>query len=118
LNKVFTSSDDIVNQAGTSVGQGAGFQYQKVNNIDTRQMKIDYNRDTAATFLSNPFSGLTKLFGHNKYMKTVHEAAQRQIATNNHNYADAQSDYLTSEYNRNHYNTNNNILRAATGLDS
>lgn len=117
LNKVLTTAEDIQNQAGTTVGQGAGFQYNRANNVDVNKMMSDYKKDTAASLLSNPIESLTKWIGTKRYRRTVNQALQNQISQNKFNYSDAQSEYLSNDYMKNHYNPTDDLLYAVNGND-
>ena len=114
----YQGSDDIIQGAGTSTGYVNGMAYQKGNDIDTQQLRRDYNKDTAMSFLTNPAKGLTMLFSHNKQMKAIRKAAKEQQARNTAAMAGASTSYLQQEYSKEHGDPMSQVLYAKNGKDA
>lgn len=114
----YQNSDDIITDAGTSTGYVNGIAYQRGNDIDTQQLRRDYNKDTAMSFLTNPFKGLTMLFGHKRQMRAIRDAAREQSAINTAAMAGASTDYLQQEYAKEHGNPLSQMLYAKNGKDA
>ena len=111
------STDQILEENGKSYSTGAGFTYEKQNLIDVHDYMNNYNKQTGLSFLTNPFRGLTMLFGRNKAKKRAEQARNTIIRQNLYNFADAQSDYVDSEYDKLHQRTEDGILFAKHGKD-
>ena len=92
--------------------------YQKGNDIDTQQLRRDYNKDTAMSFLTNPAKGLTMLFSHNKQMKAIRKAAKEQQARNTAAMAGTSTNYLQQEYSKEHGDPTSQVLYAKNGKDA
>lgn len=114
----YQGSNDIITGAGTSTGYVNGMAYQRGNDIDTQQLRRDYNRDTAMSFLTNPFKGITQLLGHGKQMRAIRRAAQEQAARNTAAMAGASTSYLQQEYAKEYGNPQEGILYSKNGKDA
>ena len=84
LNRIKTS-DQLINEAGTSEDTIAGITYQKQNEVDAGHIMSEYNKQSAADWLTNPARALTGIFGRNRAKREA-ELAQRMSM----NTADAQ----------------------------
>lgn len=84
LNRIKTS-DQLIDEAGTSEDTIAGITYQKQNQVDADHIMSEYNKQSAADWLTNPARALTGLFGKNRAREEA-ELAQRMSM----NTADAQ----------------------------
>lgn len=89
--------DDILSDAGRTTAQTNGFSYEKQNLADQHQQMKDYDRELGMSFLTNPFKGLTMLFGRNKQKKQIAEANRIAGVRNQYNSTSAYSDYLAQQ---------------------
>lgn len=139
------SSSDLMQEAGTSIGNGSGFQYQRQNSINVGEQMSELSRQNTANALDNAgkgaalgasvgslfpglgtviggvagglIGGITSLFGGSSRKAKLRariRAAQTQVENNNsYNLASAHTDYLQSQYNLDHENTQDDQLFAA-----
>lgn len=107
------SSDSFLQDAGTSSGSVAGFGYQKQNSVNTDQLKKDYDKQTALSFLTNPFEGLTRIFGRHQYEKRMRKANEKAERLNTFNRSGALSDYLAQQYATKYGDSDSQMLWAA-----
>ena len=131
------SAGDILQESGTSVGQGSGFSYQKQNSIDAGAQMDELSKQNTANTLNTAASGASLgsafgpigagiggvvggavgfiggLFRKNKMAERIRQAQIQAVRNNNFNLASAQTDYLTNQYNVEHDNTQDDMLYAA-----
>lgn len=69
------SVDEHLADAGTSTSNINGISYTKQNDVDASKIMSDYDRATATDFLTNPFRGITSLFGRSKAKQKAENAA-------------------------------------------
>lgn len=135
------SASNLMSEAGTSVGQGAGFTYQKQNAVDaSAQMDALSKENTANTLktaatgaqLGSTFGpigaaaggiigGIAGLFGgasrKRRMIENMKTASINTKNLNNYNLASAQSDYMQSQFNMEYGNTQDDqIYAAADGM--
>lgn len=128
------SSSDILAESGTSVGQGAGFTYQKQNSVDVGAQMDELGKQNTANTLQTAAAGASMgsafgpigagiggvvggavgfiggLFRNSKMADRIKKAQIQAINNNNYALASAQSNYLTNDYNAKHDNTQNDLL--------
>lgn len=112
------SAEQLRQDAGTSYSTVNGISYQKENEIDKGKVMRNYNREMGTSFLTNPFKGLTMLFGRRKQQKKLDQARLEQNNVNNFNRSSAVSSYLQSEYANQYGNPQDQILYAKSGKDA
>lgn len=84
LNRIKTA-DQLIDEAGTSEDTIAGITYQKQNQVDADHIMSEYNKQSAADWLTNPARALTGLFGKNRAREEAERAQRMSMNT-----ADAQ----------------------------
>lgn len=128
------SSGDIVQESGTSIGQGSGFTYQKQNAVDTGAQMSELSRQNTTNTLQTAAAGASLgsafgpigagiggvvggavgviggLFRKSKMADRIREAQLQTIRNNNFSLASAQTDYLTNQYNLEHDNTQDGLI--------
>lgn len=131
------SAGDILQESGTSVGQGSGFSYQKQNSVDVGAQMDELSKQNTANTLNTAASGASLgsafgpigagiggvvggavgfiggLFRKNKMAERIRQAQIQAVRNNDFNLASAQTDYLTNQYNVEHDNTQDDMLYAA-----
>lgn len=131
------SAGDILQESGTSVGQGSGFSYQKQNAVDAGAQMDELSKQNTANTLNTAASGASLgsafgpigagiggvvggavgfiggLFRKNKMAERIRQAQIQAVRNNDFNLASAQTDYLTNQYNVEHDNTQDDMLYAA-----
>lgn len=111
-------SDQLISNAGTTNGNVGGIGYTQYNNINQNQIMGDYDKNTALSFLTNPFEGITRLFGRNKQKEQARNAAILAQNLNTANRTGAQTQALQQDYNLRYGNPSNQVLYpAAKGKD-
>ena len=91
-------SDALLQDAGTKEGTVNGIAYQEIGDINKNQIMKDYDREMGMSFLTNPFKGLTMLFGRKKQKNSIRAAQAQKAAINTANMAGASTSYLQQEY--------------------
>lgn len=128
------STGDILQESGTSVGQGSGFSFQKQNSVDAGAQMDELSKQNTANTLQTAAAGaqLGSSFGpigagigavvggvtgfigglsrKSKMAERIRNAQIQAQRNNNFNLASAQTDYLTNQYNLDHDNTQNGLL--------
>lgn len=117
INSIQRASD-LRADAGTSYGTINGISYQKENEINQSQAIRDYDKNMGMSFLTNPFKGLTMLFGRGKQRRNIQQARMQQDAINRTNRAGASTDYLEQQYSEKYGSPQDYILYAKNGKDS
>lgn len=110
-------SDQLISNAGTTNGNVGGIGYTQYNNINQNQIMGDCDKNTALSFLTNPFEGITRLFGRNKQKEQARNAAILTQNLNTANRTGAQTQALQQDYNLRYGNPSNQVLYAAKGKD-
>lgn len=110
-------SDALLQDAGTREGTVNGITYQEIGDINKNQIMKDYNREMGMSFLTNPFKGLTMLFGRKKQKSSVRAAQAQRAAINTANMAGASTSYLQQEYAKQYGDDDDQILYAKNGKD-
>lgn len=128
------STGDILQESGTSVGQGSGFSFQKQNSVDAGAQMDELSKQNTANTLQTAAAGaqlgsafgpigagiggvvggavgfIGGLFRKNKMAERIRNAQIQAQRNNDFNLASAQTDYLTNQYNLDHDNTQNGLL--------
>lgn len=128
------STGDILQESGTSVGQGSGFSFQKQNSVDAGAQMDELSKQNTANTLQTAAAGaqLGSAFGpigagigavvggvtgfigglsrKSKMAERIRNAQIQAQRNNDFNLASAQTDYLTNQYNLDHDNTQNGLL--------
>ena len=131
------SAGDILQESGTSVGQGSGFSYQKQNAVDVGAQMDELSKQNTANTLNTAASGASLgsafgpigagiggvvggavgfiggLFRKNKMAERIRQAQIQAVRNNDFNLASAQTDYLTNQYNVEHDNTQDDLIYSA-----
>lgn len=131
------SEGDILQESGTSVGQGSGFSYQKQNAVDAGAQMDELSKQNTANTLNTAATGASLgsafgpigagiggvvggavgfiggLFRKNKMAERIRQAQIQATRNNNFNLASAQTDYLTNQYNVEHDNTQDDLIYSA-----
>lgn len=110
-------SDALLQDAGTKEGTVNGIAYQEIGDINKNQIMKDYNREMGMSFLTNPFKGLTMLFGRKKQKNSIRAAQAQKAAINTANMAGASTSYLQQEYAKQYGDDDDQILYAKNGKD-
>lgn len=97
LNAV-ESADQLITNAGTSVGNSGGFGYTRYNAIDPNHIMHDYDNDTVSSFIRNPIEGIFRLGFRNKQKKQAIEGAILGQGLTRNARAGAQTDALQQNY--------------------
>lgn len=110
-------SDALLQDAGTREGAVNGIAYQEIGDINKSQIMKDYDREMGMSFLTNPFKGLTMLFGRKKQKSSVRAAQAQRAAINTANMASASTSYLQQEYAKQYGDDDDQMLYAKNGKD-
>ena len=110
-------SDALLQDAGTKEGTVNGIAYQEIGDINKNQIMKDYDREMGMSFLTNPFKGLTMLFGRKKQKNSIRAAQAQKAAINTANMAGASTSYLQQEYAKQYGDDDDQILYAKNGKD-
>lgn len=81
LNAV-KKTNELLAEVGTSNANVGGIGYSAQNQIDSSKYMDEYDSGTAKSFLTNPFEGITRIFGRSKQEQAIKQANQR-VAINN-----------------------------------
>lgn len=108
----------IRDEAGMSVGTAQGVDYQRYNDINQKDLLHQYNKQMGLSFLTNPFKGLTMLFGRRKYKRNLRKAALENANYNNYAMSSAVTDSLQAQYANEYGNPQDQILYAKKGVEA
>lgn len=109
------SADEHLADAGTSQQSINGISYTQQNGVDSSKIMSDYDQNTAKDFLTNPFRGITSIFGRGKAKREAENAAKyaniQQLAARDNAYAQ----YLKLDNAKKYGNMEDQALYAANG---
>lgn len=108
-------TDEILTEGGVTNSSIGGINYQVQKGVDSNQFMKDYDKSTAASFLTNPFKGLTMLFSRGSQKREMEKANQIAMNTTDFNRSSALSDSLQQQYLQKNGSGNNQLLYAAEG---
>lgn len=108
-------TDEILTEGGVTNSSIGGINYQVQKGVDSNQFMKDYDKSTAASFLTNPFKGLTMLFSRGSQKREMEKANQIAMNTTDFNRSSALSDSLQQQYLQKNGSNDNQLLYAAEG---